>query len=128
MIAFFLILLGFLYLLAHLVPSPILLVLKVTHFRCHCIRSSLLVYKTEKVSLSYIFAHPLSLEISFIRTADKPLLTSNISIAKICRFLWCIDAELSFSNNLMNDDCLSLYIIRKHLSWSRFIFLLFVRL
>ena len=31
-------------------------------------------------------------------------------------------------NNLMNDDCLSLYIILKHLSWSRYIFLLFVQL
>ena len=28
----------------------------------------------------------------------------------------------------MNDDCLSLYIILKYLSWSRFIFLLFARL
>ena len=28
----------------------------------------------------------------------------------------------------MNDDCLSLYIILKHLSWSRYIFLLFVQL
>ena len=70
----------------------------------------------------------LSLKISFIRTGDKPLLTLNISITKICRFLWCKDTELSFSNYLMNDDCLSLYIILKHLSWSRFIFLLFVRL
>ena len=119
--------LGFLYLLAQLVPSLILLVLKMTNFRCHCIRSLLLVYKTEKVSLSYVFS-PLSLKISFIRTGDKPLLTSNISIAKNCRFLWRIDTELSFSNNLMNDDCLSLYITLKHLSWSLFIFLLFVQL
>ena len=52
---------------------------------------------------------PLGLKI-FVRTGDKPLLTLNISIAKICRVLWCIDTELSFSNNLMNVDCLSLYV------------------
>ena len=103
-------LLDFLYLLAHLVPSPMLLVLKMTHFWCHCIRRLFLVYKTEKVSLSYVCS-PLILKISFIRTGDKPLLTLKISIAKICRFLSFIDTGLSFSNSLMNDDCLSLYII-----------------
>ena len=120
-------LLGFLYLLTHLVPNPILLALKMTHLRCHCTRSLLLVYNTEKVSLSYVCSS-LSLKISFVRTGDKPLLTLNISMAKICRCLWCKDTELPFSNNLMNDDCLSSYIILKHLSQSRFIFLLFVRL
>ena len=55
-------------------------------------------------------------------------MTLNISIARISRFLWCNYAEFSFSNNLMYDDYLSLHIILKHLSWNRFIFVLFVRL
>ena len=60
-------LLGSLYLVAHLVPNFILLVLKVTYFWCHCILSLLLVYKTEKVFLIYVCL-TISLKITFIET------------------------------------------------------------
>ena len=51
-----------------------------------------------------------------------------ISLARICIFLMWIETKPSFSSNSLKEDCLSLQTIRKHLSWSLFILLLFVQL
>ena len=65
---------------------------------------------------------------TFMRGVNRPLLILYISVAKTWRFRLWIKTEPSFSNNSLNDDCLSLYIVPRHLSWSRFMFLLFSRL
>ena len=48
---------------------------------------------------------------------EKLLLVLYISVAKICTFLSGIETELSFISNSLNDVCLSLWIILRHLSW-----------
>ena len=54
------------------------------------------------------------------------LLTRNISIARDWIFLMWLQTEPSVSSSSENDYCLLLWMIRKHLSWSLFIFILFV--
>ena len=54
--------------------------------------------------------------------------TLNISVANICRFLVCIETDLSCSNSSSKDDVLSPYIRRMHLSCNRFILLFIIRL
>ena len=59
---------------------------------------------------------------------DSPLLTLHISVARHWVFLSWMETELSFPQSILKDECLSLYTIRKHRSWSLFIFLFVVRL
>ena len=63
-----------------------------------------------------------------MRGVDRPLLILYISVAKTWRFRSWIETEPPFCYKSLNDDCLSLYVVLRHLSWSRFIFLLFSRL
>ena len=51
-----------------------------------------------------------------MRGVDRLLLILYISVAKTCRFRSWIEAEKSFFNNSLNDDCLSFYIVLRHLS------------
>ena len=50
-----------------------------------------------------------------MRGADRPLLILYTSMAKTWRFRLLSETEPSFSNNSLNDDCLSLYIVLRHL-------------
>ena len=52
----------------------------------------------------------------------------NISVANICRFLVCIVTDLSCANNFLEDDDLSPYNRREHLSCWRLIVLFIIRL
>ena len=56
--------------------------------------------------------------ISFMRSVDRPLLILYISVAKTWIFRSWIETKPSFSNEPLNDDCLSWYVILRYLSWS----------
>ena len=55
----------------------------------------------------------LSWNISFTISDGKFLEILNISVANVCTFLWCIETELSFSNNCWNVELLSPYVNSK---------------
>ena len=67
----------------------------------------------------------LSVNISFMIIGVMPWY---MAMAKALRFLSRIETELSISSNSSKEDFLSLYMKRRHLSWSLFILLYFVGL
>ena len=46
----------------------------------------------------------LGTNVSLRISGNKPLLILNISVAKTCKFLWCIEIELSLFNSSWNVD------------------------
>ena len=66
-------------------------------------------------------------KISVTISGAIPLYILYISVERALRFLWWIETQLSLSSISWKEDFLSLYSKRRHLSWSVFILLLFVR-
>ena len=78
---------------------------------------------------SLVVSIPLVLNPTFLGhifriSGDKPRWILNISIAKTCKFLWCIETELSLFSSSWNVDVLSWYVILRALSCIEFILLL----
>ena len=59
---------------------------------------------------------------------EMPWYILHILMVSVLRFLSWIETELSISSSSSTDYFLSLYIKRRHLSWSLFVLLFFVRL
>ena len=70
----------------------------------------------------------LSVNVSFMMVGEMPWYILYISVARALRFLSWTKTELSISSNCSKEDYLSLYIKRRHFSWSLFVLLFFVRL
>ena len=68
------------------------------------------------------------LKIPFIISGEPPFTTFYISMARVCRFLICIEIESSFSRSSSKVNCLSLYINLRQSSCSLFILLFNARL
>ena len=66
----------------------------------------------------------LDTNVSLRISGDKPRWILNISVAKTCKLLWCIETELSLFSSSWNIDVLSWYIIVRALSCIEFILLL----
>ena len=66
--------------------------------------------------------------ISFMKDNDRPLLLLHISLVKTCRFCSWIERKPSFSKNLLDDDCSSLYVVPRQFSLRLVIFPLFSQL
>ena len=62
------------------------------------------------------FPSSLTRKTSCIISGEVLVCNLKISIASACRFSWRIETELGFSNRSSKDNCLSLYINRRHLS------------
>ena len=63
----------------------------------------------------------LDTNVSLRISGDKPRWILNISVAKTCKFLWCIKTELSLFSSSWNVDVLSWYVILRTLSCIEFI-------
>ena len=66
----------------------------------------------------------LDTNVSLRISGDKPRWILNISVAKTCKLLWCIETELSLFSSSWNIDVLSWYVIVRALSCIEFILLL----
>ena len=69
-------------------------------------------YRFSKVSfLRRLCELVLDTNVSPRISGDKPRWVLNISVAKTCKFLWCIETELSLFSISWNVDTLSWYVI-----------------
>ena len=80
------------------------------------------IAKSELICKFYFISCPR--KISLRTEGDAFWHTLNLSVANICRFLVCIVTDLSCANNFLEDDNLSPYNRREHLSCWRLIVLI----
>ena len=53
-------------------------------------------------------------KLSYIISGEVSQYILKISVASTCKFFWCIETDLSFSDSSSKDVCLSLQIIRRN--------------
>ena len=107
-----------------LVLNPMFLGLKAITIHCRDIHTEC-VWGFSKVSfLRRLYELVLDTNVSLRISGDKPRWILNISVAKTCKFLWCIETELSLFSSSWNVDVLSWYVILRALSCIEFILLL----
>ena len=76
-----------------------------------------------RIKLQIVRVTTFFVKILLTTGGDSSLLTLYISLVVHWILLSWMETELSFSKSILKDDCLSLYIIRKHLSISFYFFI-----